>query len=248
MLSPRAALDLTRIAASDPKNNFLAKRIGYCANVNLLDAVPKVDGFFSLTPREFDGLLSLIYSATNGDWSGLEDFMGVSQYTSSNSILAWRPRTTFQPLITAGQKPIFLDDTNTLWTFGRNDFDPATTVFLPPEAKSFIAVSNQTTATIANPKFTERSVDFETRAGAPSLAVIAQTYYHDWRADIDGQPVPLLRANVAFQAVQVPPGTHRVHLFYRDRAFEIGGAISLCGWAGCLAGWLARRRRELPRR
>ena len=70
MLSPSAALELTRFAVSDPKNNFLAKRIGYCANLNLLDATPKVDGFFSLTPREFDGLLSLIYSVTNGDWYG----------------------------------------------------------------------------------------------------------------------------------------------------------------------------------
>ncbi len=95
MLSPAAALELTEFAVSDPKNNFLAKRIGYCANVNLLDAVPKVDGFYSLTPREFDSLLSLVYSATNGNWSGLEDFMGVSQYSSSTNILAWQPRVIF---------------------------------------------------------------------------------------------------------------------------------------------------------
>ncbi|HEX4350655.1 MAG TPA: hypothetical protein VH251_09710 [Verrucomicrobiae bacterium] len=242
MLSPSAALDLTRFAVTDPKNNFLAKRLGYCANVNLLDAVPKVDGFYSLTPRDFDSLLSLVYSVTNGNWAGLEDFMGVSQYTSETNILAWRPRTNFLPLITAGQRPVFLDDTNTLWTFGRNEVDPLRTVFLPPEAKSSVTAAYSPTAKILNPKFTNRTVDFEILAATPTLAVIAQTYYHNWHAEIDGQPAPLLRANVAFQAVQVLPGTHRVHLFYQDRAFETGAAISICAWIVCIFGCFALRR------
>jgi hypothetical protein len=35
-------------------------------------------------------------------------------------------------------------------------------------------------------------------------------------------------------------------LFYQDRAFEIGAAISLCMWVNCFVAWLALRRRELP--
>ena len=58
MVTPAAAMDFIHFALSDPKNNYLAKRLGYCANCNLLDAVPKVDGFFSLMPRESDGLIS----------------------------------------------------------------------------------------------------------------------------------------------------------------------------------------------
>ena len=68
MVTPAAAMDFIRFALSDPKNNFLAKRLGYCANCNLLDAVPKVDGFFSLVPRENDGLISLLYGATNANF------------------------------------------------------------------------------------------------------------------------------------------------------------------------------------
>jgi len=244
MLAPATALKLTQIALGDAKTNFLAKRASYCADVNLLDAAPKVDGFFSLTPRHFDALLSLIYNATNGSWSHLEDFMGVSQITAPENMLQWQPRTTALPLITAGQKPVVLDDTNTLWTFGRNDFDPARQIFLPPETRSLVSVAKETTAKVLNPKFSNQAVDFEKAADAPCLAVVAQAYYHDWRAEIDGEPAPLLRANVAFQAVQVPAGTHRIHLFYRDRAFEIGAAISVCMWINCFVGWLALRRRS----
>ncbi|MGA2244186.1 MAG: YfhO family protein [Verrucomicrobiota bacterium] len=244
MLSPAAALDLTRFAVSDARNNFLAKRIGYCADVNLLDAVPKVDGFFSLAPREFDGLLSAVYNVTNGNWRALEDFLGVSQYTSPTNDFGWQPRGGFLPLITAGQKPVFLDETNTLWELARNNFDGATMVFLPPAARSAVTVSNQTAANVFDPRFGNRTVDFGTEAAGPSLAVMAQTYYHDWQAEVDGQAVPLLRANLAFQAVQIPAGRHQVHVYYRDRAFEIGVAISMCMWINCLVAYVAFWRRD----
>ena len=57
---------------------------------------------------------------------------------------------------------------------------------------------------------------------------------------------PLLRANAAFQAVQVSPGTHRVHLFYRDRAFEIGAGISIGALMVCVFGGFALRLRRSP--
>jgi len=81
-------------------------------------------------------------------------------------------------------------------------------------------------------------------AAAPAVAVIAQTYYHNWRAEIDGQATALLRANAAFQAVQVPAGDHRVHLFYEDGAFEVGAVISGCLWLNCLVLWLLWQRRD----
>ncbi|MGH7953994.1 MAG: hypothetical protein ACREFE_19030, partial [Limisphaerales bacterium] len=37
MLSPIAQINFIRFASDSPQNNFLAKRIGYCANINLLD-------------------------------------------------------------------------------------------------------------------------------------------------------------------------------------------------------------------
>ncbi len=115
-------------------------------------------------------------------------------------------------------------------------------MFLPPEEKSWVTAAYSPTAKILNPKFTNRTVDFEILAAGPTLAVIAQTYYHNWHAEIDGQYTPLLRANVAFQAVQVSPGTHRVHLFYKDSAFELGAAISICAWIVCIFGCLVLRR------
>ena len=244
MLSPTAALELTRFALGNARDNFLAKRMGYCANVNLLDGVPKVDGFFSLTPREFDRLLSVIYSVTNANWLPLESFLGVSQYSSPTNILVWEPRAGALPLVTAGQKPVFLDDTNAIWEMARGHFDGAQMVFLPPSARALITVTNATSAKVINPTISNQAIDFEVEAQAPAMAVIAQTYYHNWRAEIDGRPMDIFRANGAFQAVQVPAGGHRVHLYYEDGAFEVGAVVSGCMWLNCLALWLVWQRRD----
>src|SRR5690606_14675880 len=42
-----------------------------------------------------------------------------------------------------------------------------------------------------------------------------------WTAEIDGRRVPVLRANVIFRAVAVPPGRHRVIFTFRP----VEGAI-----------------------
>ncbi|MGD0744234.1 MAG: YfhO family protein [Verrucomicrobiota bacterium] len=234
MVSPMAAIQFIRSASSDPKRNYLAKRAGYCANVNLLDGVPKVDGFFSLTPRESDDVLSLFYATTNADFPRLEDFMGVSQITAPGEIFRWQSRPNFLPLATAGQKPVFLDAAATLRALTQPDFDGSKVVFLPPEAEAFVTVTNQTAARVLKSHFGIQSADIEVEADAPSLVVVAQTWYHNWRAEVDGKPVRLLRANDAFQSVEIPEGRHRVQLFYRDRAFDTGAVISLLALLACL--------------
>jgi hypothetical protein len=244
MVTPTAAMDFIRFALSDPKNNYLAKRLGYCANCNLLDAVPKVDGFFSLVPRESDGLISLLYGATNANFPKLNDFLGVSQITAPDEFFHWQPRRTFLPLVTAGQKPVFLDNANTLRALGQNSFDGSKIVFLPPEAKLFVTATNPTTARVLNSKFETWSVDAEVEAAGPSLVVVAQTYYHNWRAYVDGQPAHLLRANYAFQAFQVPAGRHHVRLAYEDLAFQFGAAVSICMAVNCFIFLHLLRKRQ----
>ncbi len=242
MVSPLAANEFVTFALSDPKNNFLAKRLGACANANLLDAVPKVDGFFSLTPRENDAVLSLFYTTTNASYPGLEDFLGVAQITAPDEVFHWQARTNFLPLVTAGQKPVFLDEQKTLAALTQNDFDGGEVVFLPEQSKMLVTVTHPTAAKILKSNFGDGTVDIEVQADAPSLVVVAQTYYHNWRAEVDGAPVPLLRANVAFQAVQIPAGKHSIHIFYRDRAFEIGATISICAWTFCCVSLLLQFR------
>ncbi len=244
MASPKAFMQFIQLALHDPEKNYQVKRLGYCANCNLLDAVPKIDGFFSLTPRENNGLINLIYGATN-DFPRLDDFIGVSQITAPDKIYHWLPRKTFLPLVTAGQTPTVMDDGSTLGFLQNSNFDGSRMVFLAPEDRPLVTITNPAPARVLHPMFQTSGVKFDVDSPAPSIVVVAQTYYHDWHAWVDGHRVPLLRANYAFQAVQVPEGTHQIVLRYIDRRFEIGAALSVLAWIACLAGLFHGRKSEV---
>ena len=65
-----------------------------------------------------------------------------------------------------------------------------------------------------------------------------------WRAPLT--PVPLWRANHAFQAVQVPAGQHRVRLRYEDKRFQLGvwisGTLALLGLAAFVVSSACRKQ------
>jgi hypothetical protein len=234
MMTPGAFAASLHFATGDLAQNYLVNRLAYYSDCNLLDDVPKTDGFLSLCPREADVVNTLLYNSTN-DFPRLDDFMGVSQISDPEKIYKWQSRKTFLPLVTAGQKPYFFDDVSALHALSQSNFYSGKLVILPEDATNYVTVTNQTSVKILDSKFGTQRVDIEAEAEAPSLVVIAQTYYHDWRAEIDGKPAKLLRADYAFQAVQIPAGRHRIRLIYEDRAFQVGAAISIPAWLGCLA-------------
>jgi hypothetical protein len=75
------------------------------------------------------------------------------------------------------------------------------------------------------------------------LAVILDPFYPGWTATLDGRPVPILRADYAFQAVPVPAGRHELRLTYRNRWVEIGAVVSAASLALLLATLALRSRR-----
>ena len=77
------------------------------------------------------------------------------------------------------------------------------------------------------------------RAG---YVVLVDAYDPGWVASVDEAAAPLLRANLAFRAVAVPAGQHRIELVYRPKAFLVGLALSAATILGA-AGALASRRR-----
>jgi len=68
-------------------------------------------------------------------------------------------------------------------------FDPREVVYLPPEAKAFIAATNRTAAEILHVDFARQNVEIQIRSQTPCLLTVAQAYYHQWRAQVDDRPV-----------------------------------------------------------
>ncbi len=114
--------------------------------------------------------------------------------------------------MTAGQWPKFSDEAETLKVIGANDFEPQHLVYLPISAQTEVTGTNFSDAKISSPKWSAQRVQFSVQAVAPAMVVVAQSFYHNWHAFVDGRPVKLWRANHAFQALEVPGGQHAVTL------------------------------------
>ena len=72
---------------------------------------------------------------------------------------------------------------------------------------------------------TERSV-WRVTTDRPGYLFTGDAYYPGWEAELDGRPVPLYRANLAFRAVYVPAGEHLVVQRFVPRSIEIGLAVA----------------------
>jgi hypothetical protein len=233
-----------KVPTSDLTQTFLCLRNGLIANVNLVDRIPKVDGFYALSIRNAYEVEARVFQTEHEPRAGLGRFVGISQVTSSTNLMRWDARPDYMPLVTAGQRPVFLKGPNILKAVTATNFSPDQVVFLPEEARSQIAATNAGTARVVRSRVREHIVEAEIDAADTSMVVIAQAWYPAWRACVDDRPVRLWRANHCFQALQVGAGTHRIKIVYADTGFRIGCILSLIGAGVCVAAFFFMRQQS----
>jgi hypothetical protein len=124
-------------------------------------------------------------------------------------------------------------------------FDPATTVVV--EGGEPLDVTPSGAATIGLAAFSLNEIRLNVDTPADAYLVLSEVWYPGWRATVDGQPSPVLRANYAFRAVRLGPGQHQVQLTFAPGSWTAGLAISgltalaLVAW-GILKSYHHRRR------
>jgi hypothetical protein len=229
-------------SVAKPADNVIGHRLTMFDNMNLLDHVPKMDGFYSLYLREMNELVSRLYYFETNDAPKLKDFMTVSHASNPTNELEWMTRDSWMPLITGGQKPVFVNDDAAVNLLFEPGFDGRKVVYLPRDAESIFQTAQPGEVKIESQKFSAQRIEMQVSAAAPAMVVVAQAFYHPWHAYVDGARVPLLRANHAFQALEVPAGRHRVELVYEDKMFHAGCLISIAACLGCAVASMLRRR------
>jgi hypothetical protein len=79
-----------------------------------------------------------------------------------------------------------------------------------------------------------------------SYLLIAENWYPDWNASVDGVPVEVIRGNVSMLTVPVPAGAHEVELWFDSRDYRVGRMVTLAGvllvGLGLVLPRVARRR------
>jgi hypothetical protein len=128
------------------------------------------------------------------------------------------------------------------------DFDPMVSVILEERPAHPPADGS------APPRFEVQVVSYapdevvlDVRTSAPGFLVLTDQYYPGWRAEVDGAPAVIHRADYLFRAVPVDAGDHRVVFRYEPKWLRWGiagasGAIALVV-LGLVAEWRRHARR-----
>lgn len=91
---------------------------------------------------------------------------------------------------------------------------------------------------------------YEAQAEGNGLAVFSEIYYPEgWKALIDGNEVPIIRANYVLRALEIPAGKHKIEFKFEPDAYFKGNKITTASsWAALLvflgALGLSFRRKE----
>lgn len=77
------------------------------------------------------------------------------------------------------------------------------------------------------------------------LLFLSIPYSTGWRAKVDGKETKILRADTAYMALKLEPGSHRVELEYTTPYLKTGGWLTLLGCLSFVSyEWMDRRRRR----
>jgi hypothetical protein len=85
---------------------------------------------------------------------------------------------------------------------------------------------------------------------SPSILVLSEVYYPDWKATVDGRPVEMLRADFILRGVALNPGEHEVVFKYdttliKESAYASAGTLGLVTLTLIVGLIMSRRGRRV---
>lgn len=183
---------------------------------------------------------------------GLRPVLGSPEPTGFTWILHENPAAARVRFVAAART--FADREQLLKAMSSGPFDPAREVFLegasvPPNHAGF---ENARLEILQQEP--DRSLVAIT-SPVRGWVVYAEPFAPGWSVRMDGQPVPSLRANYAFTAVDVPAGRYQLERVYRPRSVSIGLAATgvsfllallFVWWAGTGEPGASALEREAP--
>ena len=90
-------------------------------------------------------------------------------------------------------------------------------------------------------------IEISVVATQPAVLVLLQSFTPDWIARIDGKPAQLMPADIQFQALAIPAGTHQVIVTYSPQSVRLGVLVTVAALIACatlFALAIAQRKRR----
>lgn len=211
-------LDLTTNPFSDARTSYFHKSLGGYHAAKLMR-------FQEILEHQFNG-------AINEDVLDMFNVRYLITKDPQNNVESIQRRSTAAGNAWFVDKVTFVKD-NDEEMMAINSFDPSKEAFVHQEFKSKIDEKRLGLANNASIKLTSYHPDkleYEYTAPNDVFAVFSEVYYDKgWKAYVDGEEVPILRANYILRALQLPGGNHKVEFVFEPTTVKVSNAVSLAG-------------------
>ena len=133
-----------------------------------------------------------------------------------------------------------------------SSFDPLKEAFVHEEFKNQLNMSRLGQPVNANIKLVSYHPDkmkYEYTAPNDVFAVFSEVYYDKgWKAYVDGNELPIIRANYILRGLQLPGGNHTVEFVFDPQTMKVSNVASLAGSIilvlGLISGVVLNRRKK----
>ncbi len=211
---------------SHPERNYLFDRL---ANIAYIATVSEIkDSHYTLAYRKIIGEedQNIYYQrgATNSGWEPMPKGSIVKVYQTD-----YLPQFAY-----FADKSILVDDSQAQQIIKEaKNFDPSrdAIIYDPSTSGRKEEGSYQTKLVKSKQRFTvDYSKPYEAQlqvtSPVPTVFATSLPFYDDWKAQVDDKFQNILRVNIGFIGVAVPPGNHKVKIFYDPSLFRLGLLIS----------------------
>ena len=97
------------------------------------------------------------------------------------------------------------------------------------------AFAKDSSATITLDSYKPNDLKYTSTNSKAGLAVFSEMYYEKgWKALVDGKETPIMRADYALRAIEVPAGKHSIEFKFDPQVVKTGSAITLASSIGML--------------
>lgn len=171
--------------------------------------------------RSYD-LLNAGYLVSETPQDFPEDQPNTPQLVQERSGVYIYERPTALPRAWVTSRIEVMDEAAMLDHIHSSEFDPRTTALL---ASPVTCSGAGEAAEVEIVDYEENRIEARVQGGG-GLLIFSELDYPGWRATVDGEPTPLVRADYLLRALCVPAGEHLVVLTYDPPLLKIGLVIS----------------------
>ena len=215
----------------DSGEDWRSLRASMLPNITLLEGLPSANNFDPLIPGRYATWLAALEGASSDLQEEMLNLMGVTVVESIDLSEFYGVRFEGREALprirwTSCGIPV-ADAEEALGLIRSRIITHDSEVIIESNAEDEVPVCNALhDAELRILTDTAASTAVKTKSKSAGYLVLADVWFPGWRADVDGKPVDLLRANYLFRAVAVPAGEHEVRIRYQPAVFVAGAAVS----------------------